>query len=177
MDSMYSMPAVAFPQECGHSACSQHYIDTGRRDCVSMVTVQVQLEVNNAHALVDAAAAKALDEGLDRVATRFNVDRLGDCARYLMVPDEPPAGCAYYDWDGNVGALKAAEPMMDGGESQSAAATVAMAELAAVVKLIEEAKATQGAPGGKANLMAAEVSAGRFVASHHALLHKALQQV
>lgn len=60
-------------------------------------------------------------------------------------------------------------------DQQSSAAAVASLELETVVKLINEARDSQGHPGGKANLMAAEVAAGRFVADYHQLLGQALQ--
>lgn len=67
-------------------------------------------------------------------------------------------------------------PPVAADDYQSAVASVACLELEAVVRLIDEARATQGQPGGKANLMAAEVSAGRFVATYHRLLREALRQ-
>lgn len=68
-----------------------------------------------------------------------------------------------------------AAPDLPASDRQSPTASVASLELDAVVRLINEARATQGQPGGKANLMAAEVSAGRFVATYHQLLSEALR--
>lgn len=72
-------------------------IDAGGNAEPTMVTVKVRLQVNNAYELVGAAVAKALDMGLDRAAKRFDHDKLGECARLLLEPGDPPPGCSHFD--------------------------------------------------------------------------------
>ena len=63
------------------------------------------------------------------------------------------------------------------GNEESTDPLLACCQLEAVVEMINEAKATQGQPGGKANLVAAEVAAGLFVAKFHVLLRDGLRKL
>lgn len=50
----------------------------------------------------------------------------------------------------------------------------ARADLLRALNMIQQARDTQGKPGGQANLMAAEIACGRFVATHEAVLRHML---
>ena len=96
-------PINASGPSCGHSACSQNYIETGEEECIRYekrsVSVTLYLTVDDAEAFAQAAVARAIEEGVDAddAASTYTADALTDCARMLFDPGISPPGCEILD--------------------------------------------------------------------------------